>query len=238
LKQAGFLHSPQRAYYSITEAGLQAHKTGDIINVEYLRRIPQFGRFYSQPRTNTDNTQQTPVEIINNTNTPDETITLAYRTLRDTLAAELLERLMNLSPRFFEQAVLDVLIAMGYGGSRSDAARRVGQSGDGGIDGIINEDRLGLDVIYLQAKRWENTIGAPQLRDFAGSLEERKAIKGIFITTSDFTREARDYVNRIGKRIILINGTELAQFMIDFGVGVLERETYVLKRIDEEYFEE
>jgi restriction system protein len=125
---------------------------------------------------------------------------------------------------------------MGYGGSEREAARRVGQSGDGGIDGIINEDRLGLDVIYIQAKRWEGSVRARDVRDFAGSLEERKAIKGIFITTSDFTRDAREFVERIGKRIILIDGAKLADLLIDFNVGVGTRKTYVVKKIDEDYF--
>jgi restriction system protein len=134
--------------------------------------------------------------------------------------------------------VLDLLVKMGYGGSRQDAARRVGQSGDGGIDGVINEDRLGLDVVYIQAKRWQQPISAGSLRDFTGSLEANRSTKGVFITTSTFTKDARDHVGRVQKRIILIDGEELAQLMIDFDIGVTARTTYVLKKIDEDYFSE
>lgn len=236
LKQAGLLRSPKRAYYTITERGRNVLQSGDQVNTNYLYRFSEFQEFQSRTRTNDDSAENQERLLISST--PDEILSTAYSDLRNTLAAELLERILQASPKFFEQVVIDVLLAMGYGGSRSDAAKRVGQSGDGGIDGIINEDRLGLDVIYLQAKRWKNVVGARELRDFAGSLEEKKAVKGVFITTSDFTREAQEYVSRIGKRIVLINGNELAQFMIDFGVGALVRETYVIKKIDEDYFTE
>src|SRR5690606_8655982 len=142
------------------------------------------------------------------------------------------------SPSFFEKLVIDLLVAMGYGGSRSDAGRAIGRSGDEGIDGTINEDRLGLDVIYVQAKRWSDTVGRPVVQAFAGSLEGKRAKKGILITTSKFSKEAHDYVNVIEKKIVLIDGERLAQLMIDYNVGVSEVASYTIKRIDTDYFEE
>jgi restriction system protein len=223
----------------VTARGLELAKSGETINNDLLRRYPEFRAF--QARTRVDRTEGISIDAISSDepptrHTPDETLDSVYQTLRNTLALDLLERLKQGSPQFFEEAVIDVLLAMGCGGSQRDAARRVGQSGDGGIDGIINEDRLGLDVVYIHAKRWQGTVGARDVRDFAGSLEEKKALKGVFITTSDFTRDARDFVGRIGKRIVLIDGEELAQLLIDFNIGVSARKTYVIKKIDEDYF--
>jgi restriction system protein len=213
-------------------------RSGQTVNSAFLAKFPEFQSFKARTREN--NEDSGPVMVVPDTgeeiHTPDEIMEASYLKLRNALADELLERLKEGSPRFFEQAVIDLLLAMGYGGSRREAARRVGQSGDGGIDGTINEDRLGLDVVYIQAKRWANSVGARDVRDFAGSLEEKKAHKGVFITTSEFSRDARDYVERIGKRIILIGGERLAQLMIDFNVGVIARETYVIKKLDEDYF--
>lgn len=237
LKQAGLLHSPRRAWYQITQRGAAVVSAGHNVNVEFLRQFPEFVAF--QTRTRIDNGGSDHGNIsVEAKHTPDEILEAAYQELRNALAADLLERLKQTSPRFFEQAVIDLLLAMGYGGSQRDAARRVGQSGDGGIDGIINEDKLGLDVVYIQAKRWQGSVGARDVRDFAGSLEEKKAMKGVFITTSDFTREARDFVGRIGKRIVLIDGDELAQLMIEYNIGVTSKQTYIVKRMDEDYFSE
>jgi restriction system protein len=168
--------------------------------------------------------------------TPEEILELSYQSLRRDLAQELLERIMRCSSQFFERLVVELLVVMGYGGSRKDAGEAVGQSGDGGIDGIIKEDRLGLDVVYIQAKRWEGTVGRPVVQTFAGSLEGQRARKGILITTSQFSKEARDYVDRIEKKIVLIDGQQLAQLMIDHNVGVAEVETYTVKRVDLDYF--
>ena len=162
----------------------------------------------------------------------------AYQALRSALAQELLERIRHASPAFFERVVIDLLVAMGYGGSHSDAAQAVGGSGDEGVDGIIKEDRLGLDFVYVQAKRWDNPVGRPTVQAFAGSLEGQRARKGVFLTTSTFTREAEEYVTRIEKRIVLVDGEELAQLMIDHGVGVAEVATYQVKRVDADYFSE
>ncbi|HNT72815.1 MAG TPA: restriction endonuclease, partial [Methanothrix sp.] len=158
---------------------------------------------------------------------------------RRDLAQELLDRIMGCSPEFFERLVVDLLVAMGYGGSRRDAGEAVGRSGDGGIDGIIKEDKLGLDAVYIQAKRWEGTVGRPAVQAFAGSLMGNRAGKGVFITTSQFTKEANDYVKGIQQpKIVLIDGEQLAQFMIDHDIGVADVATYRVKRVDLDYFGE
>lgn len=162
----------------------------------------------------------------------------AYQQVRQDLATELLEMIQGFSPVFFEKLVVDLLVKMGYGGTRRDAGKAIGSSGDEGIDGIINEDRLGLDVVYIQAKRWQNTVTRPEIQKFAGALQGQRARKGIFITTSAFSDGARDYVSRIDSKIVLIDGETLAQLMIDYGVGVTSIASYDLKRIDIDYFTE
>jgi restriction system protein len=171
--------------------------------------------------------------------TPSEALEDAYQSLRNDLADDLLEKLKTVSPAFFEQCVVELLVKMGYGGSRSDAGRAIGRSGDGGIDGIIKEDKLGLDVIYIQAKRWgTNSVGRPDIQQFAGALQGQRANKGIFITTSRFTEDAKGFVAQIGSKIVLIDGEQLAQLMIDHDVGVSTAATYQVKRIDSDYFNE
>ena len=152
--------------------------------------------------------------------------------------AELLDAVKTGTPSFFEDLVVDLLVRMGYGGSRPEAARAVGKTGDGGIDGVIDEDRLGLDVIYVQAKRWENTVGRPDIQKFAGALQGQRAKKGIFITTSSFSRDAEEYAQRIDSRIVLIDGIRLAALMFDFDVGVTARSAYTVKQLDGDYFED
>ena len=178
----------------------------------------------------------TPVED-NLSPTAEESIEENYQQIQGALAADLLEKIKSKSPAFFEELVIDLLVAMGYGGSREDA-EAVGRSGDGGIDGIINEDLLGLDVIYVQAKRWENNVGEPPIRDFVGALAGKGARKGIFITTSDFINNARNYVKTVDYKIVLIDGHQLAQFMIDYNVGVSVTKSYEIKRVDSDYFAE
>ncbi len=169
--------------------------------------------------------------------TPEDALASAYGTLRSNLEAEILEQVKSMSPAFFERVVIDLLVAMGYGGSRQDAASAVGKSGDGGIDGIIKEDRLGLDVIYIQAKRWEGTVGRPEIQKFAGALQGQRANKGVFITTSGFSKDAEDYAKIISSKIILLDGEQLAKFMVDHNVGVTQIGVYELKKIDSDYFE-
>lgn len=154
------------------------------------------------------------------------------------MVSDLLEKLKSVSPARFEKLVVELVVKMGYGGSLKDAGKAVGKSGDGGIDGIIKEDRLGLDAIYIQAKRWEGTVSRPEIQKFAGALQMHRARKGIFITTSDFSKEAKEFVQMIDSKIVLIDGNELAQYMIDFNLGVTTEWVYEIKRIDSDYFEE
>jgi len=158
--------------------------------------------------------------------------------LRENLADELLETVKRIDPSFFEKLVIDLLLKMGYGGSRAEAGKAVGKTGDGGIDGIIDEDKLGLDKIYIQAKRWENTVGRPIVQAFVGSLAGNHSKKGIFITTSDFTKDAREYIDKIDSRISLVDGRKLVELMIDHGLGVSTSNTYEIKKVDRDYFPE
>ena len=169
---------------------------------------------------------------------PEESIEKNHQKIQEGLTVELLQKIKDNTPVFFEKLVVDLLVKMGYGGSREDAGEAVGGSGDGGIDGIINEDRLGLDVVYIQAKRWEGNVSRPEIQRFAGALQGQRARKGVFITTSNFTRDAKEYVDTIDSKIVLIDGNQLAQFMIDHNVGVSIERTYEIKRVDSDYFAE
>ncbi len=245
MKKAGLLESTGRAKFRITQRGLsvlQKHPQG--ITNKILAQFPEFLEFKRKGPRNGDTPSLFPIsevaeaEIVESQQTPQETLEASYQLLRQNLAQELLEKVRSSSPRFFERLVVDLLVRMGYGGSRRDAGEAIGRSGDDGIDGIIKEDRLGLDVVYLQAKRWEATVGRPIVQAFAGSIEGYRARKGVLITTSQFSSDAREYVNRIEKKIVLIDGEQLAQFMIDFGVGLAEVATYTVKKIDSDYFGE
>ncbi|MBY0404461.1 MAG: restriction endonuclease, partial [Cyanobacteria bacterium] len=204
--------------------------------LEFDRRVvePQSSNINGGSPSEISNQDMNPLEGL----TPEEALQMSYQSLRQALAQEILQKVKEMSPRFFETLVVDVLVSMGYGGSRKDAGQVIGKSGDEGIDGIIKEDKLWLDLIYIQAKRWQNPVGRPEVQAFAGSLEGFRAKKGIFITTSRFTQEAKDYVERISARIILLNGEELAQLMIDHNVGTSEYERYIIKKIDLDYFSE
>jgi len=240
LKKAGLLEARRRGVFAITDTGRTALKEGpERITNRYLERYQGFAEFRQQ-RNGAETAHQTDTTTdsseYDNDKTPEEALELAWNTIRDNLESELLEQIKQVTPDFFERLVVDVLVAMGYGGDRNDAARAVGKSGDGGIDGIIDEDPLGLDVIYLQAKRWEAVVGRPEIQKFAGALQGQRARKGVFITTSSFSREALDYANVIDNRIILIGGNRLARLMIDHGVGVSTASTYQLKKLDSDYF--
>lgn len=234
LKKAGLLESVGRGKFRITERGIQVLDSNPAsINVKFLRQFPEFLEFQKSARPeNKDEKDDEPNQ------TPEENLETSYQNLRRELAQELLDRIKSLSPKFFEKLVVDLLVAMGYGGSRKDAGQAVGQSGDGGIDGIIKEDKLGLDVVYIQAKRWESTVGRPVVQAFAGSLEGQRARKGVLITTSQFSQDAKEYVNRIEKKIVLVDGEQLAQLMIEHGIGVTEIANYIVKKIDLDYFGE
>jgi restriction system protein len=235
LKQAGLLENTSRGKFRITERGFEVLNSNlPYINVKFLEQFPEYQDFRSRSK----HSEAPEVVEEESTHTPEEILEASYQSLRNDLAKELIDRVMSCSPRFFERLVVDLLVKMGYGGSRKDAGQAIGQSGDGGVDGIINEDRLGLDVVYIQAKRWEGTVGRPVVQAFAGSLEGFRARKGVLITTSSFSRDARDYIDRIEKKIVLIDGEQLAQFMIDYGIGVAEVATYTVKKADLDYFGE
>ena len=238
LKKAGLLHSPKRSYFQITERGLGVLKqVPTMINVKFLRQFPEFVEF--QGKNNKLDGNATLEVSEENLQSPGEEFELAYQRIRLALATELLQTIKTCSPMFFERLVVDLLVKMGYGGTRKDAGQAIGKSGDGGIDGIIKEDRLGLDIVYIQAKRWDETlIGRPEIQKFAGALQGQRAKKGIFITTSKFTQSAHEYVAFIDSKIVLIDGEGLAQLMIDYNVGVNAIATYELKRIDSDYFAE
>ena len=235
LGKALLLESPRRGMFRLTERGrslLRENPSG--ITMPVLTRYPEYNEFRSRTRvTNGNDHEET---IVASERTPQELLELSYQNLRATLAQELLDRVKQVSPRFFETLVVDLLVAMGYGGSRRDAGQAVGRSNDGGIDGIIKEDRLGLDVIFIQAKRWEDTVSRQIVQAFAGSLEGHRARKGVLITTSNFSQQARDYVDRIEKKIILIDGEQLAQFMMEHNVGVAAVNQYTVKKVDLDYF--
>ncbi len=233
LKKAGLLNSTRRGYFQITHRGQEIlNKNPAKINMAFLRQFPEYIEF--QTGQNKDNAITIPVEA--DSITPEESIEVAYQRVRRNLAIELLQTIKNCSPDFFERLVVDLLVKMGYGGTRKDAGRAVGKSGDGGIDGIINEDRLGLDVVYIQAKRWDGSVGRPEIQKFAGALQGQRAKKGIFLTTSFFSKDAQDFANRIDSKIVLMDGESIAQLMIDYGVGVSTMATYELKKIDSDYF--
>jgi restriction system protein len=241
LKKADLLTTTRRGYFQITPKGqaVLAGKPKDI-DVKFLEQFPEFIAFKNLKREQVNHGITTSIsqESTVQDKTPEENLESIVQGLTQDLASELLENIKTCSPSFFETLVVDVLVKMGYGGTRKDASKIVGRSGDGGIDGTINEDRLGLDIIYVQAKRWENPVGRPEVQKFAGALQGFRAKKGIFITASTFTAEARDFVSRIDSKIILIDGQTLAQYMIEFGVGVSTKEIYEIKKIDLDYFTE
>ena len=241
LKKACLIEAPKRGVFKITDRGLKILSTNPIrIDGKFLEQFPEFMEFKDVSKaTNGTTTVSEPAAAIPvATTTPEEAIELAYQGLREQLAQELLSVILSCSPIFFEQLVVDLLVKMGYGGSRRDAGERIGQTGDGGIDGIIKEDRLGLDAIFIQAKRWQDSVGRPEIQKFVGALQGQRARKGVFITTSTYTAEAVDYASRIDTKVVLIDGKALSALMIDFDVGVSVSASYVVKRVDFDYFEE
>lgn len=235
--KAGLIESPRRAVYRITDRGREVLRDSPAeIDVKYLDRFPEHREFRTKTRKVADPSAATGNGSAIDELTPEDHIAVGYQQLRERLREELLQKVKEAPPDFFEQLVIDLLLAMGYGGSRQDAGKAVGRGGDGGIDGIIKEDRLGLDVIYMQAKRWDGVVGRPEIQKFAGALQGQRARKGVFITTSSYTKDARDYAAMIDSRIILIDGEELAGLMIDYGIGVTQVASYVVKRLDSDYF--
>lgn len=235
--QAKVLESPRRSYFKITDRGRELHSKGhQRIDIKILNQYPEFVEFHTAGRVK-------PVRGSNKDHdtgdeTPEEVLQKAYQSIRNDLAAELLEKIKENSPRFFERLVVDFMLALGYGGSLADAGKSIGQSGDEGIDGIIKEDRLGLDLIYLQAKRWNGSVGRPEIQKFVGALHGKRAKKGVYITTGKFTDDALKYVESIDPKVILIDGITLANLMIDYGLGTTTTAKYEIKRVDSDYFAE
>jgi restriction system protein len=243
LKQAGLLESPRRGHYRITERGRLVLATPPVlIDIPFLERYPDFQEFRARKSTRSvANLEKEPTDVEAADDfkvilTPDEQVRAGASLVKANLAAQLLERVKQASPAFFENLVVDLLVAMGYGGTHEDAARVVGRGGDGGIDGVIKEDRLGLESIYVQAKRWDGSVGRPIIQQFAGALAGHHARKGVVLTTSTFTQDALTYAKTLQTTIVLINGKELAELMIEFGIGVSDVETIRLQRVDEDYF--
>ena len=239
LKKSGLLTAPKRAHFQISDKGLSLLKENPKeITSKFLTRYKGFVEFQSIKKNTKDNGINNNSLLDNADQTPEESLEYAYQKLHSELSKELLTIIKSCSPDFFEKLVIDLLITMGYGGSRKEAGQAMGKSGDGGIDGIINEDKLGLDLIYLQAKRWENTVPVKEIRDFTGALASKKAKKGIFITTSNFPKSVYEFVGQVEYKIILIDGERLANLMIDHNVGLSTVNTYHVRTIDSDYFEE
>ena len=240
LMKAGLLERRGRGQYVITDLGRKTLKTApDRIDMRYLKKFPAYNEWKNQFGGDQDDDDKDSITLAR-LSTPLERIAEGYTQSRAALADETLARVKSCSPRFFEKLVVELLVKMGYGGSVEDAGKVVGRSGDGGIDGIIKEDKLGLDMIYVQAKRWKDgLVDVGSVRDFSGSLDPHGAKKGVFITTSTYTKEARSYAENLSaKKIVLIDGYELAQLMIDHDIGVSTVTNYTIKRLDSDYFEE
>lgn len=238
LGKAQLLESSGRGKFKITTRGLDLLKNPPAkIDRKFLRQFPEYqsyiGRNRASNKSSKEGEQEEEIK-----QTPEEILESSYQGLRLKLAEDLLELIKQNSPRFFEKLVVDLLVAMGYGGSRKDAGEAVGRSGDEGIDGIIKEDKLGLDAVYLQAKRWQRTIDRPEVQAFAGALIGKRASKGVFIITSQFSQGAQAYIDTIPQKIVLIDGEQLTQLMIDHGIGVTEVTAYSVKRVDSDYFSE
>lgn len=234
LKKAGLVEMTRRGYFRITPQGKQVlSEKPDQINVKYLDQFPEFQDFRALRHTRVPKDGVGPEDT---DLTPEEALETAYKRIRDNLASDIFQQLRACSPSLFERIVVELLVKMGYGGSRQDAGKAVGKSGDEGIDGIIKEDRLGLDIIYIQAKRWGTVVGRPEVQKFAGALQGQRARKGIMITTSTFTKEAQEYVSKIDSKIVLLDGVQIANLMIDNNIGISTLTNYEIKRVDSDYF--
>jgi restriction system protein len=241
LKMSGLVENTKRSYFKITQRGIDTlNENPGVINHKYLRRFPDFmaHRETWKKGGSPKEIEATPLEDTVDNKTPEEQIESGFQKIRKSLEQELLSKLKSVHPSFFEKIVVELLVKMGYGGSITEAGRATRYTNDEGIDGIIKEDKLGLDVIYIQAKRWEGTVGRPELHKFVGALAGQGAKKGIFITTSSFTKDALDYIPKNETKIVLIDGERLASFMIDYNLGVSVQNIYEIKKIDSDYFEE
>lgn len=242
LDRAILIDTPKKATYTITPRGLKVlREKPNRIDRKYLMQFTEFAEFIKGATRGAKKDPQESNSTGNNEElrTPEEIIEEAYQTIKFELAQQILKNLNNSKPRFFEILVIDLLLAMGYGGSKGDVAEIRGRSGDEGIDGVIKEDKLGLDVVYIQAKRWKDTVvGRPEIQKFVGALKGQRARKGIFITTSKFSKEAADYAGRLDDSVVLMDGVRLAELMIEHGIGVSVSTSYEIKRLDSDYFAE
>ncbi len=237
LKKAGLLESPRPGWVRITPLGLEVLKENPKrIDNAFLMRFEGFRAFLEESRRPRAQRAHGWPEEQAAIPSPEETLDRAYAALKEEVLEDLLERVKGASPAFFERLVVRLLVEMGYGGSFPEAAQAIGRSGDGGIDGVIKEDRLGLEAIYIQAKRWDRPVGRPEVQSFVGALQVHRARKGVFLTTSTFTREAREYVERVDGRIVLVDGKGLAELMFEYGVGVSTTVAYYVKRVDSDFF--
>jgi restriction system protein len=239
LVKAGLLESTRRGHITITDRGRQALASNpDRIDIHYLSQFPEFQDFRSRSTGGGEEAGEKQELVSSDDRTPDEVMRSAHREIERALRQELLDRVLAAPPTFFEGLVVNLLVSMGYGGSLEAAGQELGRSGDGGVDGVIDQDALGLDRVYIQAKRYQpgNPVTAGQIRDFFGSLDRFKAAKGVLVTTSAFTRDAKDTVAQLSKRIVLIDGDQLAELMIKYDVGCRAEETLYLKKVDEDFF--
>ena len=237
-RRALFIEIPQRGIWKLTDRGKEYLANHNTLTIDDLLDYKEFAEYAGSSKKPKKEVEPTKPSIASLGVTPTEALEDAYTSINDSLSDELLSMIMNLSPSFFEKLVVDLLVAMGYGGDYQDAAEVTQQSKDGGVDGIIKEDKLGLDKIYIQAKRWTNVVDKPVIQQFAGALDGVKASKGVFITTSTYSKDAKKYVDSLSKKIVLIDGKELASLMIEYNLGVSVKKSYVVKRIDTDYFEE
>ncbi len=238
LKKAMLIESPKRGVFRITVRGKEVlQEKPNEINASYLKKFDEFRDFQNMDKGNESSDEEGSSEEVSSS-TPIETFESSYKKIQTDLKAELIDQILDCSPFFFEKLVVDLVINLGYGGSRKEAGEAFRTTGDEGIDGIIKEDKLGLDLIYLQAKRWkiDSCVGRPEVQKFAGALQGKRAKKGIFITTSYFSKEALDFVKHIDSKIILIDGKELCSLMIESNTGVSAVSKYEIKRIDSDYF--
>jgi len=237
LVKAALIAQPKRGVCGITERGLQALKNQQEINNEYLVDFKEFKSFKFQNNSIKNPLEQVIIVPSTNEKTPQETIESAFESINSSLAADILQAVLNASPLFFENLVVDLMLAMGYGGSRKDAGQATQYTQDGGIDGVIKEDKLGLEMIYLQAKRYtDKTVGRPEIQAFAGALDMHRAKKGVFITTSNFSKEALQFTSLIEKRIVLIDGEQLTELMLEHNLGVSTKQVFEIKALDTDYF--
>jgi restriction system protein len=241
LKMANLVENTKRSHFKITQRGLETLKEQPhAINHKYLRKFPDFNILRESWKKGGSPKDKDTAQIVEipDSKTPEELIESGYQNIRQSLEQEILSKLKSIHPSFFEKIVVELLVKMGYGGSIAEAGKATRYTNDEGIDGIIKEDKLGLDVIYIQAKRWEGTVSRPEIQKFVGALAGQRAKKGVFITTSNFSKDAVTYAAQMDTKIVLIDGEDLAQYMIDYNLGVSVQNTYEIKKIDSDYFEE